>query len=147
MMLSQVTQRLSKLDEQVQRRVAQGYASAAREIVAGIVSVGSPRRGVLIQTLGLHIPETMRLQLLHEKKRWGLRTYRDVCYVALQIGLEILKANIPQEEPEAQVPQSTQKPRPVPVAGPCVKCGELKKPGALACLECGDGLMSLSRPG
>lgn len=134
-MLSQVNRRLSALADKYKTNM-----DLVREIVSGIVNVGSPQRGAGIQTLGIHIPDPMRKELLREGERWGLRTYRDVCYVALQVGLELLKAT-PTGQTVSEPPRVVPAPRPVPVAEPCARCGELKKPGALVCFECGDGMM------
>jgi hypothetical protein len=94
MMLSQVTQRLDNFKDSIRRTASRAFLDLVREVVADTIANGSPGPKVEgTQTIGLHIHETMRLQLLNEQQRWGIKGYRNTVYTALRIGLELLKAS------------------------------------------------------
>jgi hypothetical protein len=89
MMLEEIVRR----QEDKRKMLQDSWLSVVHHLVAGVLGEGAPKADVrMTSTVGVHILFDTRERLLFQKKRWGFRTYRDVVYTAMRIGLESLES-------------------------------------------------------
>lgn len=97
MMLAEIERRQERLRKMVQEH---WLVQAVPQILRTVRERGSPRANLReTGTVGVHLPFELRARLRQQKTAWGLKSYRDVVFVAIQLGLEALeRAPKPQEK-------------------------------------------------
>lgn len=105
-MLSQIVE---KQRQQVEKMAttAENLQKLVRESLFADVPVmplkNSPETG--LRTIGLPIPDYLRIRLLAQKERLGLRSYKATIFAALRIGLTVLEKTV--ITPELMSPDPT----------------------------------------
>lgn len=96
MMLAEIERRQERL-----RKMVQGHwlTEALPQILRAVREHGSPASNLRENsTVGVHLPFELRARLRQQKTALGLKSYRDVVFVAIQLGLEALERAAKPEE-------------------------------------------------